>query len=149
MRHDVRNERNGAAFFAWSLERVVLVVALALAIQSPPLDGRSAAFDHHAFCEQMRVIAARDEARPGTLINHGITHGGIDVDCLHRLVDMRTMLDRPPSKSWLRTQQRHWVDEICSEADVGDAVANGWKVTASIVEGGNVIAIFEARCPRR
>src|SRR5688572_17089058 len=97
----------------------------------------------------MRVIAAREVARAGTVIDHGITHGGIGVDCLHRLVDMRTMLDRPPSKSWLRTQQRHWVDEICSELDVGDAVANGWKITASVVAGGKVIANFEARCPRR
>jgi hypothetical protein len=142
LRRDVRNERNREAFFARSLERVVLVVALALVVQSPPLDRRSAAFDDHTFCEQMRVIAARDEARAGTVIDHGITHGGIAVDCLHRLVDMRTMLERPPPKSWLRTQQRPWVDEICSEPDVGDAVANGWKVTASVVEDGKVIALF-------
>jgi hypothetical protein len=136
------------AFFDRSLERVVLVVALALAIQDPPLDRPSAAFDDHAFCEQMRMTATRDEARPGTIIDRGIAHGGIGVDCLHRSVDMRTMLERPASKSWLRTQQRNWVDEICSEPGVGDAVANGWKVTASIVAGGKVIAVFEARCPR-
>jgi hypothetical protein len=62
---------------------------------------------------------------------------------------MRTMLDRPAAKSWLRTQERQWVDEICSEPDVRDAVAGGWKVTASIVADGKVIAVFAARCPRR
>ena len=126
----------------------MLVIALALALGNPTFDSpTTSTFDDHAFCAQMQASAARDDTRPGTIIDRKTTHGGVLVDCERRLVDMRTMLDRRVTKAWLRTQQRYWGDDMCAEPAVSEATSNGWKVTATIVANGKTIAIFEARCP--
>jgi hypothetical protein len=130
------------------LELIVLVIALALALGNSASDlPATSTFDDQAFCAQMRASAARDDTRPGTIIDRTTTHGGVFVDCDRRLVDMRTMLGRPVTKAWLRAQQRYWGDDMCAEPAVSEATSNGWKVTATIVANGKTIAIFQARCP--
>ena len=94
----------------------------------------------------MQEAAAQGEARAGAVIDRWTKHGGIAVDCEHRAVDFRTLLSRPVTKSWLKTEQRHWQDDICSDPAVAEATKSGWKLTASIVINGEVIAVFEAKC---
>ncbi len=109
-------------------------------------DQSAVSFDHRSFCQQMQEAAEREDVRLGTVIDRWTKHGGISVDCAHRSVDMRTLLSRPVTKNWLKTEQRHWVDDICADPAVGEATSNGWKVTASILVDGKVVAVFEARC---
>jgi len=105
-----------------------------------------AAFDHRAFCDQMQAAAAQDEVRAGTVIDRTTRHGGIAVSCEDRTVDVRTLLSRPARKSWVQAQQRNWDDDNCSDPVVAEAIANGWRVTASIVVQGKVVAVFASRC---
>jgi hypothetical protein len=103
-------------------------------------------FDHGSFCQQMQEAAAQEDLRAGAVIDRWTKHGGISVDCDHRAVDFRTLLSRPVTKSWLKTEQRHWQDDICSDPPMAEATKSGWKLTASIVVNGEVIAVFEAKC---
>lgn len=103
-------------------------------------------FDHDAFCHQMQEASSQEDVRAGAMVDRWTKHGGIAVDCDHRAIDMRTLLDWPVTKNWLKTEQRHWTDDICSDPAVAEATASGWKVTASIVVKGKVVAVFEARC---
>lgn len=118
----------------------ITVGGLAVERSAPP------AFDHPAFCNQMQTAAAQDEVRAGTVIDRTTRHGGIAVNCEDRTVDVRTLLSRPAKKSWVQAQQRNWADDICSDLAVADAIANGWRVTASIVVQGKVVAVFAPRC---
>jgi hypothetical protein len=97
----------------------------------------------------MQVAAARDEVRAGSVIDRTTKHGGISVNCEDRTVDVRTLLSRPAKKSWLQAQQRNWADDMCSDPAVADAIANGWRVTASIVVQGKVVALFAPDCGGR
>jgi hypothetical protein len=127
--------------------KTMIALALSLtvgggAVQQTPL----LFFDHGSFCQQMQEAAGQEEVRAGTVIDRWTKHGGIRVDCDHRVVDVRTLLSRPVTKSWLKTEQRNWTDDICSDAAVAEATANGWKVIASSVAEGKVVAVFEATC---
>ena len=106
----------------------------------------SSLFDHGAFCHQMQEAAAQADVRAGAVIDRWTKHGGISIDCDHRAVDIRTLLSRPVTKSWLKTEKRHWQDDICSDPAVAEATMSGWKLTASIMLKGKVIAVFEAKC---
>jgi hypothetical protein len=124
---------------------IALVLSLAMGAvgaQSTP----SLLFDHGSFCLQMQDTAGQDEVRAGAVIDRWTKHGGIAVDCEHRAIDFRSLLSRPVTKSWLKIEQRHWEDDICSDPAVAEAIRSGWKLTASIVVNGDVIAVFEAKC---
>jgi hypothetical protein len=123
---------------------IALVLSLAMGAvgaQSTP----SLLFDHGSFCLQMQDTAGQDEVRAGAVIDRWTKHGGIAVDCEHRAIDFRTLLSRPVTKRWL-IEQRHWEDDICSDPAVAEAIRSGWKLTASIVVNGDVVAVFEAKC---
>lgn len=125
----------------------MLTVALSIALAGLAYDRSPATrFDHQAACAQIRIAAAQDDVQPGTVIDATTNHGGVMVDCELRSVAVRTLINRPVTKSWLAVQERYWLDDVCSDAHIASAVAKDWRVTQIIVVKGKVAATFMAAC---
>lgn len=97
---------------------MVLVLSLAAAGAGAQPVEPFQSFDHGSFCLEMQEAAGQADVRPGTVMDRWTKHGGIFVDCDHRSVDMRTLLSFPVTKSWLKTENRHWRDDVCSDPTI-------------------------------
>jgi hypothetical protein len=117
------------------------LVAANLALTPAP-----SSFDHGAFCQQMLAAAAVDSARPGTPIDRFTRHGGMSVYCEDRAVEIRTLLDRPAMNGGVKTQERRWRDDHCSDPNVAEAIANKWIIKATILYKDKIVATFTAAC---
>ncbi len=126
------------------IDLAVPLVAAGLALTPAP-----SSFDHGAFCGQMQAAAAADSARPGTPIDRSARHGGMTVHCEDRAVEIRTLLDRPVMNGGIKTQERGWRDDHCSDPEVAEAIANKWIIKATILYKDKVIATFTAACGGR
>lgn len=124
----------------------MIALALSLAVSGAGVQQPAPSFDHGPFCQQMLEAAGSEDVRPGTVMDRWTVHGGITVDCDHRFVVVRTLRSRPVTKGWLKTEEQLWVDDICGHPGVAEATSNGWKLKASILVDGRLVAVFEARC---
>lgn len=125
----------------------MLPIALALALSVLALDTTPASnFDHQAACEQIKAAAAQPDVQNGAVIDRTTKHGGVRVDCEHRIVQIQTLINRKVGKNWLVAQERNWLDDVCADPVIHAAVSNGWRVTQAIVVRGRLAVVFRATC---
>jgi hypothetical protein len=111
----------------------ITVAATAVCIASiAPVGAQQ--FPDALFCQVMEETAAKSNKDTGSKVDAVATHMGIAVLCNMKVVDFKKHIDVPFGSfeaGWEDRRQAQWNQIYCNNLGFSQAIANGWRISAT------------------
>jgi hypothetical protein len=106
-------------------------VAIALTLVAPA----ALPFEQGEFCQAVKDIERRMNARKGKWLDRSTRHDGVQVDCESKTFEARRFLNADPDamrRGWEARNKRQWNAAYCNDESWREAIDNGWKIVSTL-----------------